>query len=60
MDVSHAARDVSRALVDGTGLTHSELATLAAAAAAATAVLVAVRAYDVLHDARPARIAVRR
>ena len=54
MDVSTWTREASRALVDGTGLTHHEIAVLATVAAAATAALVALRAYDFLHDARPA------
>ncbi|QBR93666.1 hypothetical protein [Nocardioides euryhalodurans] len=60
MHVTGAAREVSRALVDGTGLTPHEIAALATVAAAATAALVTLRVYDYLHDARPAPARVRR
>ena len=51
-----SARDVSRALVDGTGLSHGELALLATAAAAGTAVLVLLRMYDRLREVLPAPV----
>jgi hypothetical protein len=47
------ARQVTRALSDGTGLSQEEIVALISGVAAATAVLGLLRAFDTLKDAWP-------